>query len=158
MEKIYNRVNLIIILIFICFSTCGCTIKNDSVRLRIIANSNSDVDQKNKLELKDVIKDIYQENPNIDYHDLLLQLKQRINKEYIKTVKIEFRDETFPAKAYEGKFLPSGNYPTIVITIGEGKGKNFWTILYPDFFNISFEDDNEIEYRSYIYDMIVKNK
>lgn len=64
--------------------------------------------------------------------------------------------ETFPAKSYNGEFIPSGTYYTLLITIGKGNGNNFWTLLYPEYFNISFEDNNEIEYRSYIYDKFKK--
>ncbi len=132
----------------------GCTTKNDSLRLRIIANSNSEIDQANKIEVKEIVRDIFLENPNLCYKDLEKALKQKITKDYKNTIKVEYRNELFPAKSYQDEFIPSGSYPTIVVTIGEGKGKNFWTILYPDFFKISFDDDNEIEYRSYFFDKI----
>ena len=57
------------------------------------------------------------------------------------------------AKAYEEKIIQAGYYDTILITIDEGKGKNFWTLLYPEFFDISFDGENEIEYHSYFYDL-----
>lgn len=140
-------------IIFLCSS---CTTQNDNLRLRIIANSNSEIDQINKLEVKEIIKSIYEETHEINYLSLEEEIKKHVTKDYKSTIKVEYRNELFPAKSYKGKFIPSGNYPTIVVTIGEGKGQNFWTILYPDFFNISFDEDNEVEYRSYIGDHIKK--
>ena len=136
MEKIRNKLYILTLLIFTLFLLNGCTTKNDSLRLRI--------------------KKIYEENPHIKYFQILDELKKKIKKPYINTIKVEYKNETYPAKSYNDEFIPSGTYPSIVITIGEGKGKNFWTLLYPDFFKISFDDNNEIEYRSYIYDKIKK--
>ncbi|MGM9899628.1 MAG: stage II sporulation protein R [Bacilli bacterium] len=156
MVKFRNSLFILIISFIIIIVCNGCTSNKDTLRLRILANSNSEIDQANKLEVKEVVKLIYEENPNIGIQELEQMIKERINKDYKQTIKVEYRNESFPAKSYNQEFIPSGTYPTIVITIGEGKGKNFWTLLYPDFFNISFEDDNEIEYRSYFYDHLNK--
>lgn len=156
MVKFRNSLFILIISFIIIIVCNGCASNKDTLRLRILANSNSEIDQANKLEVKEVVKLIYEENPNIGIQELEQMIKERINKDYKQTIKVEYRNESFPAKSYNQEFIPSGTYPTIVITIGEGKGKNFWTLLYPDFFNISFEDDNEIVYRSYFYDHLNK--
>lgn len=52
------------------------------------------------------------------------------------------RNEYFETKYYNDKIIQGGTYKTIVVTLGEGKGKNYWTILYPQYFNASFEDVN----------------
>ena len=93
----------------------GCEQKSE-MRLRILASSNSEEDQKIKLEVKEIVYN-------------------------------------YEAKAYEEKIIQAGYYDTILITIDEGKGKNFWTLLYPEFFDISFDGENEIEYHSYFYDL-----
>lgn len=155
MVKFRNKLFIWIISFILVLVGNGCTSTHDTLRLRILANSNSEIDQANKQEVKAVVKLIYEENPNIEFTKLEQMIKERINKEYKNTIKVEYRNESFPAKSYNQTFIPSGNYPTIVIIIGEGNGKNFWTMLYPDFFNISFEDDNEIEYHSYIYDHLI---
>lgn len=136
----------------------GCTYKDSTeTRIRIIANSNSEIDQEDKIKLRDALLEVLTEkspqlkevNPEeIKYS--LLQKKININNQY----KVEFKQETFPAKVLDGQFLPSGTYMTLLITIGEGKGENWWSVLYPEFFGVSYEDDNEIKYRSYIYDWL----
>lgn len=103
--------------------------------------------------MKEAVKDIFLKEPQIEYHQILTEIKKRIKEPFVESIHVAFCDETFPAKSYDGQFVPSGSYPTVLIVIGEGKGKNFWTLLYPEFFQISFEDDNEIEYRSYFYDL-----
>ena len=84
------------------------------------------------------LKEIYLDKGLIDYNTLELDILSRVDSRLKHNIKVEYKIESFPAKSYKGKFIPSGNYPTILITIGEGLGKNFWTMLYPDFFNISF--------------------
>ncbi len=136
----------------------GCTYKDSTeTRIRIIANSNSEIDQEDKIKLREALLEILTEkspqlteiNPEeIKYS--LSQKKININNQY----KVEFKQETFPAKVLDGQFLPSGTYMTLLITIGEGKGENWWSVLYPEFFGVSYEDDNEIKYRSYIYDWL----
>ena len=43
-------------------------------------------------------------------------------------------------------------YESLVITLGEGKGDNFWCILFPPLCMI--EDNEEYEYKSIIKDLI----
>lgn len=157
MEKFRNKRICLIILVFYLIMITGCTMKDDSIRLRILANSDSEVDQLEKEYVKNIVKSIYEKDPLIDFNRLKDKLYEQIknDRNISHMISIEYKTETFPAKSYNGKFYPSGNYQTILITIGEGRGKNFWTLLYPDFFNINFDDDNEIEYHSYIYDKLI---
>lgn len=129
-----------------------CTNNSDELRLRIVANSNSIEDQELKIEVKNYIA-TYLEDKNVFDIDLLL-LEEVLNKEFKNLITVEKRLVSYEAKAYQGRLIQSGMYETILITIGSGKGKNFWTLLYPEFFSISFEEDHEIEYRSFIYDKL----
>ena len=156
MEKFRKKLTICIIMIFVIITLSGCTTINDGMRLRIVANSDNEIDQSNKLKVKEVVKSVLEENINISCDDLLKRIKEEIKEPFVNTIKVIYTNETFPAKSYRGNFIPSGTYPTLLITIGKGEGKNFWTLLYPEFFNISFEDDNEIEYRSYVYDKFIK--
>ena len=64
---------------------------------------------------------------------------------------------SFPAKSVNNSIIPSGLYPTVVITLGNGKGHNWWSVLYPEYFGLTYGDFDEIEYRSYIYDKLKPN-
>ena len=87
---------------------------------------------------------------NIDIEDLESYLNQQFKN---NDIKVTHEKVKYEAKAYEEKIIQAGYYDTILITIDEGKGKNFWTLLYPEFFDISFDGENEIEYHSYFYDL-----
>lgn len=152
-----KKVNLLLSLLSILILG-GCTYMDSTeTRIRIIANSNSKVDQEDKIKLRDALLEIFVEN-SVQLEELnpekikfcLSQKQLNINNQY----EVEFKQETFPAKVLDGKFIPSGTYMTLLITIGEGKGENWWSVLYPEFFGISYEDENEIEYRSFIYDWL----
>ena len=70
---------------------------------------------------------------------------------------IEYKNVAFPAKVLNGKLIPSGTYKTLLITIGSGQGNNWWSVLYPEFFGINYEDSDEIEYKSFIYEILNSN-
>lgn len=142
---------ILIILLYLILLT-NCTSHNQELRLRIVASSNEEADQKLKIEVKEIVKN-YLIDKNIRKLDLgLLQnyLEQNYQDHQIKVQRCK---SNYEAKAYNGKIIQAGSYDTILITIDKGEGKNFWTLLYPEFFNISFEDDHEIEYRSFFYDL-----
>lgn len=155
MVKCGKKILIFICLIMFCTLLTSCN-KEEELRLRIIANSNTVSDQNDKLIVKDAVEKILKENKELSVDILNKELYKYLDSTLYSKIKIELKDETYPAKSYKNEFIPSGIYKSIVITIGDGKGKNFWTMLYPEFFNISFEDDNEVEYHSYIYDTIKK--
>lgn len=131
----------------------SCTeINTNDIRLRIIANSNSDNDQIVKNNVKEYLRN-YLKDKDINNLDLK-KLENLLNENFQDRIKVERKFVMYEAKSYNNKIVQSGKYDTILITIEEGLGKNFWTLLYPEYFNVSFEDDNEIEYRSYLYDII----
>ena len=37
----------------------------------------------------------------------------------------------FPTRVYGGAVVPAGNYRALRVIIGEGKGHNWWCVLYP---------------------------
>ena len=142
---------LVITIIYLILISC-CNYDSNNIRLRIIANSNNEYDQKVKNDLKDYLK-IYLKDYDILNIDLK-KLEEKLNNEFESKIKVERKYVNYEAKSYNNKLIQAGTYDTVLITIGEGKGKNFWTLLYPEYFNISFEEDNEVEYRSYLYDII----
>ena len=46
-------------------------------------------------------------------------------------VKIEVARSYFPTKTYGELTLPAGYYKAVRVIIGEGKGKNWWCIMFP---------------------------
>lgn len=149
MKKILMLIMTLFYLVFL----WGCN-SNDELRLRILANSDTENDQEIKQAVKEYLKNnLVDELTNLD----VLKIEQELTIAFPQEmIKVEMTNVRYEAKSYNGKIVPSGNYKTILIKIGKGEGKNFWTLLYPEFFNISFEDDHEIEYHSFFYDLIKK--
>ena len=50
---------------------------------------------------------------------------------YNYPVKAELGVKWIPQKSYGNVIFPSGNYEALNITIGEGKGQNWWCVLFP---------------------------
>lgn len=46
-------------------------------------------------------------------------------------VKVSLVRDIFPARCYEGKLYPPGEYTALFLIIGEGRGENWWCVLFP---------------------------
>lgn len=138
------------LLIGSCFLLTSC-VQEQTPRIRIKASD----DSVSSVEFKDQIKDEVlmllskTNNQNIDF--LVQYLKNALNEKY-SDITVSYTNDTYPAKSLNGEFIPSGTYPTLLIIIGEGLGSNWWSLLYPEFFNVSYDESDEIEYRSYVWD------
>ncbi|MCR4563044.1 MAG: stage II sporulation protein R [Clostridiales bacterium] len=128
------------------FMASGEIIRNNVLRLHIKANSDSDEDQSLKLKVRD---EILKESPEIfsgvknlkDAVKNCENAKKKIQKTtekvirengYDYSVKTEIGRSFFPVKTYENEVtLPAGDYTALKITIGEGKGHNWWCVMFP---------------------------
>ena len=125
-------------------------IPNNAIRFRIIASSNSIEDQLLKNSIKDdLINNVF---PNInnenDIYDSIPKMDEIIKK-YNVDYKLNYGYNYFPKKEYKGIKYPSGKYKSLVITMEEGLGDNFWCVLYPPLcFIEENESYNSIEYKS----------
>lgn len=143
-------------------------IPSEAIRLRILANSDHENDQEVKRQVRDAINsEITQwvsDLTSVEDARSLIQSKmpeiQKIAEKVLienqvkQTVKAEYGKKVdFPTKLY-GEFLyPAGEYEAILVTLGEGKGANWWCVLFPplcflDFSNgvavsEGFEDEKE---------------
>ena len=74
------------------------------------------------------------------------------------TYKVNFGYNYFPQKKYKGVVYEEGMYESLVITIGEGKGDNWWCVLFPPLCMMESNDENieEVEYKSFIKEIIDK--
>lgn len=129
-------------------------IPNEAIRLRILADSDLEKDQNIKRLIRDEVnKEItkwVQELTSIEAARSVIKSKlpeiQAIAESVIasegsnQSVKTEFDKVQFPTKLY-GQFLyPAGEYEAILITIGEGKGANWWCVLYPPLCFLDFSN------------------
>lgn len=146
---------MFIILIIICLFTSSCTKKEEYIRLRIIAEDETNEAVSEKIKIKDLIKDGFDEEL-LSYKSLNVQtlkeyLRTKLDTNLYQKLTIKKCVMNYEAKAYHNKIIPSGKYETVLINIGKGKGKNFWTLLYPEYFGFEFVETNEIEIKSYFF-------
>ena len=120
-------------------------IREEILRLHVIANSDSDSDQQLKLLVRDAVlktgktvftgsEDIISAEGKISENtDVLLTSARETIAElgYDYDVKIELKRSYFPTRVYDDITLPAGYYKAVRIIIGEGKGKNWWCIMFP---------------------------
>ena len=128
------------------FSNRCDSIRDKMLRMHVIANSDSEEDQKLKLKVRDAVltkgKEIFDGSVTADeaeqrivpYIDLIEKTaKETIADEgFDYDVRVTVQEEYFKTRVYDNSVtLPAGNYTAVKVTIGEGKGKNWWCIMFP---------------------------
>ena len=160
------------IIVFLFFLTIICLnnskeeiiIPTSSIRYRIIANSDNPKDQLLKLKIKDDInKEIMpvlaRANSIAESRDLITKNMSSIEnviKKYTNDYKVEFGNNYFPKKTYRGINYDEGEYESLVITLGNGLGENFWCVLYPPLCLVDEETSSDIEYTTLVSEIIDK--
>ena len=141
-------------LIFGCLFMLSSCNKEQVTRIRIVSSDDTIDSINEKLLVKEEILNLLSKIDMLDVDELIVYLDNNLSKKF-SNYSVEYIYDTYPAKSLNGKMIESGTYPTIRITLGKGMGSNWWSILYPEYFNVSYEDSSEIEYRSYFYDKLV---
>ena len=115
------------------------------LRLHVVANSDSDSDQARKLLVRDavlaeaarILEGVSDRRgaeaalaPHLD------ELAQAGADALARTgtahpVTVTLADQWFPTKEYDGFSLPAGQYRALRVTIGEGRGRNWWCVVFP---------------------------
>lgn len=129
-------------------------IPNEAIRLRILANSDLEVDQELKRQVRDevnaAITEWVAELTSVEAARDLIQSRlpeiKAIAEEVLEkngsdqSVKTDFGKVEFPTKLY-GEFLyPAGEYEAVLITLGEGEGANWWCVLFPPLCFLDFSN------------------
>ena len=167
MKKLIVFLFTIVVLISLFSSTeNNVLIPTNSIRFRIISNSNNIKDQEIKLSIKQELEPLIKEI--LDNSDSLLETKTSIEKnmdnfkniieKYNVNYEINYGNNYFPEKEYKGVTYPSGNYESLVITLGSGLGENWWCVLFPPLCLLEAEESqsSDITYSSYIKEIIDK--
>jgi len=141
-------------------------IPEESLRFRVIANSDEQKDQQLKLEVKESVeaeinKLMVQANNIKEARELIqkdLGNIEEIVKSFNVPYEINFGMNYFPEKEYKGLTFDEGKYESLVITLGSGVGKNWWCIMFPPLCLLEAKENNlnEVEYKSYVKTMLDK--
>ena len=135
-------------------------IPKEAIRFRVIANSNNLVDQQEKMAIKNQVeKEVYSliedASNTSQVRNIIkenLDVIDKIVNDYQVPYKISYGNNYFPSKTYKGVLYPAGNYESLVITLGEGAGNNFWCVLFPPLCLLenTSEDVSDVEYQLYV--------
>ncbi len=135
-------------------------IPGEAIRFRVIANSNTLEDQQEKIVIKNQVeKEVYEliedASNASDVRNIIqdnLDVIEEIVKDYQVPYQVSYGNNYFPSKTYKGILYPAGNYESLVITLGEGAGNNFWCVLFPPLCMLenTSEDVSDVEYQFYV--------
>lgn len=156
-----KKIVIILSCIIVVLSLNKEEIPKENIRFRIIANSDSKVDQVTKKEIlygiKEELLNSNAETIEEEREYLIRKLptfEDKINSMVEEPFTIQYGENYFPEKVENGNTYQEGYYESLVITLGEGKGKNFWCILFPPLCMI--DEDENIEYKSFLKEAIRK--
>lgn len=120
-------------------------IRENTLRLHILANSDSPADQALKLKIRDAVLSHSGElfsgcdtrQKMVSAAQEQLSDIQRIAEQtamqngYDLPVTVSVTDMFFETRRYDNVLLPAGTYTAVRIELGEAAGKNWWCVLYP---------------------------
>lgn len=173
MKKIIGVLMLLTVMFFA--SNVGSEqviIPKEAIRFRVIANSDRKEDQENKKivtsNLEPEVMNLLKEANSLE--SSRKTLKSNINK-FMTNIEetmdenniqeeytIDYGNHYFPEKVYKGVKYPEGEYESLVVTLGDGLGENFWCVLFPPLCLLDAEETNrnEVEYTSFVKEVLDK--
>lgn len=171
MKKILIILTLIVtIFIYKEITNTEVIIPDSAIRLRVIPNSNSTLDQnmKNKIKIyleqstytlikdtdtKETAKTKIQENiPTIEENVKQIFKENHYNMNF----NVNYGLNYFPEKEYRGLKYEEGYYNSLVISIGNASGDNWWCVLFPNLCLVDLEAKDNTQYKSWIAEKINK--
>ncbi|MBQ4347346.1 MAG: stage II sporulation protein R [Firmicutes bacterium] len=120
-------------------------IAQNVLRFHVLAPGNSPEEQALKLKVRDEViaflrpkfKETKDISSAVSLASSLLEETEAIANEtliregYNRGAKVNITKEDYPQKKYGQAFFPEGEYFSLRIVIGEGKGENWWCVMYP---------------------------
>ena len=125
--------------------TDSSNLREELLRLHVVGASDSEEDQAVKLQVRDAVLASLEEgladmtDPKAAYDyvaRMLPQVERAANRAlaaagFSETVEVSLTEEAFPTRAYDTFSLPAGVYKALRVVIGEGEGKNWWCVVFP---------------------------
>ena len=125
--------------------TSRSSITSSVIRLHILADSDSDEDQRLKLIVRDAVLSQYGEalsqadgkGSGVDIISRSLEGIKDTAEDALRangcgdSVSCELTDMFFAPRSYDGFTMPMGTYTALRISIGSAQGKNWWCVMYP---------------------------
>ena len=145
-------------------------IPDESIRIRIISNSNNVNDQYLKKQVKTNLElDLAEDLKNSKTIETSRQIiKTNLNK-YEQTIKQALKNEHsnqkfnidygyhhFPEKTYKGVKYKEGEYESLLVTLGKGEGDNWWCVLFPPICSLEEDEESSNNNKNTEYSLFIK--
>lgn len=104
------------------------------VRLHVVAASDSPADQAEKLQLRDRVLALLSPlladcTSQEDAVDIIAEHMDELRAMGDVTVTLD--EEYYPTRRYSTFSLPAGRYASLRVTMGPGRGQNWWCVVFP---------------------------
>lgn len=127
------------------FAAASDTVRNDVVRMHILANSDTAADQQVKLKVRDALLEMSSQaySANTDKRDVteyfeksaadITRLAEKVLNEngFGYGAETELCKEYYTTRTYGDLTFPAGVYTSVKVKLGEGKGHNWWCVMFP---------------------------
>ena len=142
---------------------------SEYLRIHIRANSNSEIDQAVKYQVKDAVVEAL--IPILSSCQTKQEAEQTLEENFslIESVannvllkngfsykaKARLASEEFPTRSYDGLVLEQGFYDALILDLGTGEGNNWWCVVYPPLcFLKSNPTGQDVVYKSKLVEII----
>ena len=136
----------------------------EMVRVHVVASENTPEAQAMKGRVKMAIQERLESLQAGTYNKMQMRLRIRENlaglQQIARTVSgvpvtISFGVESFPTRYTEGQIVPAGKYDTLRIVLGPGDGHNWWCMLFPEYGESSWEEEQgeEVKFRFWLVEL-----
>ena len=130
-----------------CFDASCEQVRDNLLRLHIIANSDSNADQKVKIKVRDALLsefgNLFEGASSLDEAEALAKINipklQQIAKSTLEqngfdySVAVEVAPSDFGTRIYDGNLtLPAGKYMAVRVLLGNADGQNWWCVCFPN--------------------------
>ena len=165
-----NKICVIVVLILLLIIGASflptVEVEYDYLRLHIRANSNSEIDQNIKYEIKDELVEfltpyfcnVTSKNEAVEIVNNLKEKMSEICVDVLRkngfnySANVKINNEYFPTRTYSNTTLESGYYDAVIVELGSAEGDNWWCVMYPPLCFITRENQTEITFKSKIAD------
>lgn len=172
-----KRICFLLLAIMACAAALGCNEVSDTsnyLRIHIRANDNTPAGQAVKYAVKEEVtacltpllagastKQLAMQAVESSI-SAIKEICDGVLKEhgFDYAARVELRKENFPMRSYNEFTFESGCYDALIIELGEGKGDNWWCMVYPPLCFVGGENDGSgrISYKSKILEIIEEFK
>ena len=121
------------------------TVREECLRLHVLAASDSEADQDVKLRVRDAILtgtgDLFSScgtaseavERAAEEKDKIKNIAENVLREngFGYGAEVYIQEEYFGTRQYDGVTLPAGNYTALKVILGSGGGHNWWCVMFP---------------------------